>query len=106
MVVFEDDHGEVIGFHELRDRTDHIELLRMLLRPELIGQGYGRLMWDHAVTEATSSHERLLINSDPGAAGFYRAMGADAERTVEPVPGFVITVFRHGLTSNASDESR
>lgn len=97
--VFEDDRNEVIGFYELRDRGDHMELLRMFLRPELIGQGYGRLLWDHAVTEASRSHGRLLINSDPGATGFYAAMGARAEREVEPVPGFVITVFQLDLTA-------
>lgn len=91
--------GDVLGFYELRDRGDHIELLRMFLRPDLIGRGLGRTLWEHAVAEAGRSHERLLINSDPGATGFYRAMGAEAEGTVEPFPGFVITVFWHDLTA-------
>ena len=103
--VFEDDRGEVIGFHELRDRGDHMELLRMFLRPELIGIGYGRTLWEHAVTEAGRSHERLLINSDPGATGFYRAMGAELAGEFEPVPGFVITVFWHDLTPPATEDA-
>ncbi len=103
MFVFEDELGEVIGFYELRDRGDHMELLRMFLRPELIGEGYGRKLWEHATTEAARSHQRLLINSDPGAAAFYQAMGAEAERTVEPVPGFVITVLWHTLNPDMDD---
>ncbi len=39
--VLEDD-GEVVGFFELRDRGEHIELLRMFLVLERIGMGYGR----------------------------------------------------------------
>lgn len=42
--------------------------------------------------------DRMLIMSDPRAAGFYEAMGAHAERTVEAVPGFTLTVFWHDLT--------
>ena len=97
--VFEAD-GDVVGFYELRDRGDFMELLRMFLRPERIGRGLGRALWEHAVAEAGRSHVRLLINSDPGATGFYRAMGAEAGGTVEPFPGFVITEFWHGLTSD------
>lgn len=98
--VFEDGE-DMVGFYELRDRGDHIELLRMFVRPELIGQGLGRMLWDHAVVEASRSHQRLLINSDPGATGFYRAMGAEAEGEFEPVPRFVITVFWHDLARGA-----
>ena len=96
--VFENGRHEAIGFYELRDRGNHMELLRMFLQPELIGHGLGRKLWEHAVVEAGRSHERLLIHSDPGATGFYRAMGAEPADSFEPVPGFVITVFWHDLT--------
>ena len=96
--VFENDQGEVVGFYELRDRGDHMELLRMFLQPELIGRGLGRTLWEHAVIEAGRLHERLVINSDPGATGFYRAMGAEDVGHFEPVPGFVITVLQMDLT--------
>lgn len=96
--VFEDDQDEVVGFYELRDRGDHMELLRMFLRPELIGRGLGRTLWEHAVIEARRTHNRLLIESDPGATGFYRAMGAEPVGRFEPVPGFVITVFQLDTT--------
>jgi len=35
--------------------------------------------------------------SDPGAVGFYRAMGAEYERDVEISPGFRLGVFWYQL---------
>lgn len=83
-----EERGEVLGFFELRDRGDHIELLRMFLRPDLIGEGYGRRLWLEAVEAAGTTHRRMLIMSDPKAIGFYRAMGAEYEAGVVVAPGF------------------
>ena len=96
VLVWEDDEG-IAGFIDLRDRGDHVELVRMFLRTELIGHGHGRALWDRAVAEAKRMGDRLLIVSDPGATGFYEAMGARAERTIEPVAGFVLTMLWHDL---------
>lgn len=46
--VVEED-SDVVGFYGLRDRGDHVEVLRMFPRVDRIGRGYGWLMWDHAV---------------------------------------------------------
>ncbi len=89
--------GEVVAFHELRDRGDHIELLRMFMRSDLIGQGYGRRLWNHAVGQAELTHDRMLILSDPKAVGFYAAMGAALEKTLEVAPGFSIGVYWYDL---------
>lgn len=98
LVFVLEDGDELIGFYELRDRGDHVELLRMFLDTVHIGRGLGRLLWDHAIERARDVHDRLLINSDPGAAGFYRAMGAEPIGEVKPAPGFVITTFQLDLT--------
>lgn len=87
--ILEED-GDLVGFFELRDRGEHIELLRMFLRTELIGHGFGLVLWDEAVSVAAASHDRMLILSDPGALGFYEAMGATLEAEVEVAPGFSI----------------
>lgn len=92
VLVWEDQEG-IAGFIDLRDRGDHVELVRMFLRTQLIGHGYGRVLWERAVEEASEMGDRLLIVSDPQAAGFYDAMGARVERTLEPVSGFILTVF-------------
>lgn len=93
-----EDNGEVIGFYELRDRADHVELLRMFLRTEVIGQGYGRVLWDHAVEQAGRINHRMLIKSDPDSIGFYSAMGARLEERQEVAPGFSLGIFWYDLT--------
>ncbi len=96
-VFVREEAGEVIAFYELRDRGDHVELLRMFMSNDLIGQGYGRVLWNHAVEQAAQMHDRMLIMSDPGAVGFYRAVGATFERSQEVAPGFSLGVFWHDL---------
>ncbi len=91
----------VVGFYELRDRGDHVELLRMFMQPELIGHGYGRTLWTHAVEQAASMSDRMLIMADPGAVGFYQAMGATLERHQEIAPGFLLGVGWYDLTGEA-----
>lgn len=85
-----EEEADVLGFFELRDRGDHGELLRMFLRVDLIGSGYGRRLWSEAVKRASESHDRMLIMSDPGARGFYEAMGAVLESEIEVAPGFAL----------------
>ena len=94
--VLEED-GEVIAFYELRDRGEHVELMRMFIRSNLIGHGYGRKLWNHAIGQAAQMHDRMLIMSDPAATGFYEAMGATFERSVEVAPGFVLGIYWHDL---------
>jgi GNAT superfamily N-acetyltransferase len=94
--VLEQD-GQVVGFYELRDRGDHVELTRMFMRPELIGHGHGRTLWNHAVTEAQSMADRMLIMSDPGAVGFYSAMGASLAGQEEVSPGFLLSIYWYDL---------
>lgn len=94
--VLEED-GEVLGFFELRDRGEHIELLRMFLEASLIGQGYGRKLWAEAVAVAVRTHDRMLIMSDPCAAGFYEAMGAILEDEITVAPGFTLSRYWYEL---------
>ena len=100
--VVEED-GDVVAFYELRDRGNHVELLRMFMKTELIGQGYGRLLWEHAVTRAAETHDRMLIMSDPAAVGFYAAMGAALEQQQEVAPGFSLGKFWYDLRRPNSD---
>ncbi len=57
--------GEVVAFYGLRDRGDHVELLRMFMRSDLIGQGYGRMLWNHAVVQAAqlrTAHRTVMYS--------------------------------------------
>ncbi len=93
-----DRDGDIVGFYDLRDRGDHVELVRMFQRPDLIGTGLGRRLWDHAVVEAGEIGNRMLILSDPAATGFYERMGARLEKRIEVEPGFSLGVFWYDLT--------
>ena len=93
--------GEVIGFYGLVVEDDFVELLRMFLAIDRIGRGYGRTLWRHAVESARRHGERLRILADPGARGFYEAMGAELDREVEAYPGFVLGLYWYELTDSA-----
>lgn len=94
--VLEED-GDVVAFYDLRDRGDHVELLRLYQRTDLIGTGYGRRLWEHCVVEAARLGDRMVIRSDPRARGFYEAMGAKLEKVEEVAPGFELGVYWYKL---------
>lgn len=85
--------GEVVAFYDIKDHGSHVELMRMFQEPERIGTGLGRVMWDHATASAKQDADRMLIMSDPGATGFYEAMGAVRADSLEVSPGFVLGVY-------------
>ena len=53
------------------------ELEHMWVRPEHMGTGLGRRLFEQVTSEATArSLPALELSADPNAAGFYRHMGA------------------------------
>ena len=92
-----EEYGRPIGFFDLRDRGGHVELVRMFLRTDLIGQGFGKALWTEATRRARETYETMLIMSDPGARGFYEAMGAQLEADIEASPGFVLGKYWYQL---------
>lgn len=69
--------GRAIGFYALGIPGEAVELEHLWVRPEWMGQGVGRALFEHAATQAlTMGALRLTIESDPNAEGFYRRMGA------------------------------
>ncbi|MFF2197928.1 GNAT family N-acetyltransferase [Streptomyces sp. NPDC058157] len=82
IVVAENGRGELLGVASLEDleggegsRAARLGLL--FVEPSAIGRGVGRLLYRDAVRRAAGlGLRRLLIDADPHAAGFYRAMGA------------------------------
>lgn len=54
------------------------ELGNLWVRPDRIGTGLGRLLWqDTTATAAAAGFERLDIGAAPNAEGFSRRMGAE-----------------------------
>ena len=69
----------------------------LFVEPDLIGTGCGRRLWEHAVATARDlGVDVLLLDADPNAAPFYRAMGAEWLREVPTTwPGWALQVFRY-----------
>ncbi|MEU7551489.1 GNAT family N-acetyltransferase [Streptomyces sp. NPDC044571] len=71
--------GEVLGLASLEGSPPQGRLGLLFVEPEAIGRGVGRLLYRDALRRAVElGFERLVIDADPHAAGFYRAMGAVA----------------------------
>ncbi len=71
-----DDQTGPVGFYRLSLDAKVGELELLFVRPQAIGGGIGRALWDHMLGEATRrGADRICVDSDPAAEGFYRAMG-------------------------------
>jgi GNAT superfamily N-acetyltransferase len=76
--VFVAEHdGAAIGFYALIPSASECALDHLWVRPEWIGIGVGRALFEHAVTRAAACRaEHIEVDSDPHAEGFYMRMGA------------------------------
>lgn len=69
--------GHVLGFATLEGAAPEGTLGMLFADPAAIGQGIGRLLFEHVLATAREYHfDRLTIDSDPNAEPFYLAMGA------------------------------
>jgi GNAT superfamily N-acetyltransferase len=69
--------GVTVGWFSLVDVPGGLLLDNFWLLPAHIGFGIGRGMWHEAVNRAAAAGaERLTLEADPNAAGFYERMGA------------------------------
>ncbi len=66
------------GFYSLeRQAAGDVELVHLFVEPDAIGRGCGKILWTHAVETARQlGSQEMVINSDPFAEAFYKAMGA------------------------------
>ncbi|MFG2334990.1 GNAT family N-acetyltransferase [Streptomyces yangpuensis] len=79
IVVAEDPLGTVLGVASLEGAAPLATLGLLFVEPAAIGTGVGRLLYRDVLRRAVEQGvRRLVIDSDPHAAGFYRAMGAVA----------------------------
>lgn len=97
-----DKDGSIVGFTTLEGDPPEGALGMMFVDPGVIGQGIGRLLFEHAVAAGRDLGFTLLtIDADPNAAPFYRAMGATRTGSVPSgsLPGRVLP--RMVLTINS-----
>jgi GNAT superfamily N-acetyltransferase len=79
--------GAIVGFYALSGERSTRELEHMWVDPKHIGTGVGRLLFSHLLAHLRrSGARRLMIASDPNAAGFYRRLGARRVATVASRP--------------------
>ncbi|MFI5670004.1 GNAT family N-acetyltransferase [Streptomyces sp. NPDC051704] len=88
IVVAEDPSGgRVLGLASLEGAPPVARLGLLFVEPGDIGRGVGRRLYRDALRRAAElGFRRLLIDADPHAAGFYRAMGARSS-PVSPAAG-------------------
>jgi len=88
----------VVGFYALeRLSNSEVELGYLFVEPSMLGRGYGRKLIAHAKEQARSlGYESMIIQSDPGAAHFYRAAGGNVvgSKESESIPGRVLPLLR------------
>jgi GNAT superfamily N-acetyltransferase len=69
--------GRAVGFYLLTTESDGLHLDHLWIAPLAMGRGIGRALFEHAVGQARAlGHQRLKIEADPNAEGFYTRMGA------------------------------
>jgi len=70
--------GQIVGFFGLSLKLGGWRLEHMWVARHLVGQGVGRVLMQRCLAVASSlGIAEVLIYAEPGAAAFYRAMGAE-----------------------------
>jgi GNAT superfamily N-acetyltransferase len=70
-------NGETAGFYVLSSQEERLLLDHLWIKPEYIGQGIGRVLFEHALRQAAGLGARQIeIEADPNALAFYLKMGA------------------------------
>jgi GNAT superfamily N-acetyltransferase len=69
--------GKRVGLSSLVHQGETVILDNLFIAPEYIGQGYGQLLWDHALEYAKKNgYKAIELDSEPFAVGFYEKQGA------------------------------
>ena len=64
--------GRIVGFYALERKNDRLDLMHLWVLPAEMGRGVGRSLFLHAVKRAkVLGFQKLEIESDPNAEGFY-----------------------------------
>ena len=80
-----------------------MELEALFVEPRCIGQGFGRLLVEHAKSVALDmGASQLIIQGDPNAEGFYLAAGGVLTGTMESgsIPGRLLPTFVINLSED------
>lgn len=91
------DDDSICGFYVLeRVSASVYELDALFVAPEVIGEGIGRQLVEHAAELLRESGvARMIIQGDPHATGFYLSLGAQqvGARESDSIPGRYLPLF-------------
>ena len=83
-VAVAEQDGRLVGVAQIKVVGSEADLLKLFVEPTVLRSGIGRALFAWATELAISQGaDRLSIEADPGAAPFYRRMGA---QDVGPAP--------------------
>jgi GNAT superfamily N-acetyltransferase len=69
--------GRIVGVTQFKVTGNEADLLKLFIEPTMVRGGVGTKLFHWAIREAARmGADRMLIESDPDAAPFYRRMGA------------------------------
>jgi len=95
-----EENGRIVGFYTLATRAEgDAELEHLFVEPSGLRRGSGAALFRHACAVAREAgFHRLVIQSDPNAAGFYVSVGARLERHIpSSIPGRELPFFSFDL---------
>jgi GNAT superfamily N-acetyltransferase len=97
-----DEGGRIVGFYGLTREEGDLLLDKLFVDIDRIGTGRGKLLWQHAVNTARElGYREMVIGSDPNAAPFYKAMGAEWYGEKDSGnPQWVIQMFRYRIPAS------
>lgn len=97
--------GVAVGLAEISVAGEAAQLEKLFVEPSSIGRGVGRALFAWARQEAAAlGAGYLMVDADPGAEAFYRAMGAarDGVSASGSIPGRYLPRLRLDLRGTAS----
>lgn len=99
-VIVAADGTELVGVAQVSSGADGCFLEKLFVEPARMGRGVGRMLFDWSVGAARDFGAReLIVEADPGAVPFYRAMGCTDAGTAPSgsVPGRRLPRLVHSL---------
>jgi GNAT superfamily N-acetyltransferase len=104
------ENDAAVGFYALRELEGQPFLDDLWVEAARIGAGHGERLWLHALATARGlGWTHLLIESEPGAEGFYLRMGARRLGERRSSIGRLLPLLRFdldGATPNYAETSR
>lgn len=96
-----EENGCLLGLAEISIDGRTAELEKLFVEPSRFGLGVGRKLFQWAQAEAVGAGaDRMMVDSDPNAAAFYRARGAVEVGSVPSgsIPGRLLPRLCLGLS--------